>query len=149
MADYVVRDIGELEKVLMGEIEGLVQNIGLAIAGEEIIATPVKTGRAMGSWVASLGHPPTVVIDGLASADRMANAAEASARAIRQATATIRRFRLGREGIVRSGEGDIWLVNSTPYILDLNNGSSRQAPAGFIDLALQRAMTNVGTRQVV
>ncbi|RPJ39861.1 MAG: hypothetical protein EHM35_01250 [Planctomycetaceae bacterium] len=142
MVDYVLKDIRDLEKVVMGEIEGLIQKIGTALDAEVVVATPVKTGQTMGSWIASLGNPAAIVVPGLGTPDRSANAAEASARAIKQASNTIRRFRLG------TFANSIWIANDTPYLPLLNSGSSRQAPAGFIELAIQRVLNDSNIKKV-
>ena len=38
-------------------------------------------------------------------------------------------------------DGDILITNSAEYIERLNDGSSRQAPAGFVDLAILAGVT--------
>jgi hypothetical protein len=143
MADRVVKDISEIESVVTGEIEQLVQNLALSIDAEIVVGTPVKTGTAMGSWMAGLGSPVAIVVEGLGTPDRTINASEASARAIKQAGNTIRRFRLG------SFRNSIWLSNAVSYIEDLNAGTSRQAPAGFVDLSIQRVLSQSSIRKVI
>ena len=36
--------------------------------------------------------------------------------------------------------GNIFISNNVPYILALNDGTSRQSPAGFVQNAIQKAV---------
>jgi len=42
--------------------------------------------------------------------------------------------------------GNVWVTNSVPYVPRLNDGSSRQAPAGFVQAAILRAEVTAGRR---
>lgn len=76
-------------------------------------------GRARANWIPTLGTPSNTTLD----------------RTDAQGAATIAllapisaRFELGQT---------IWLTNNVGYIEELNNGHSTQAPAGFVELAIQ------------
>lgn len=90
-----------------------------------IIATPLDTGRARHGWNITVGAPSnTVPPEGKYS---MPNIAEH-----------------GYETIVSvSTDQVIYITNLVPYIEDLNNGSSRQAPARFIELAAERVQRGI------
>ena len=45
------------------------------------------------------------------------------------------------------GQGSIYITNNVPYIDRLNNGWSQQSPAGFVDKAVQVAVTNFRARR--
>ena len=121
--------------VVMAVAEGFVRDLAAAIHADIVVGTPVKTGRAMGSWAASLVDPASLLIqEGLGTPDRSANAAEASARAVRTGQAVIRRFKL-------AGNRIIIIANPVPYMQDLEVGSSRQAPHGVAARAIQSVMT--------
>jgi|ERR1035437_3480767 hypothetical protein len=45
-------------------------------------------------------------------------------------------------GATQDGQ-EIHITNNLPYIVPLNEGHSHQAPAGFVELAVQRAVTAV------
>lgn len=91
--------------------------------GEEIVpATPVDTGFARGNWRPSLNAPspiPVSILDptGAATVGRI--------------TSVARQFRVGNR---------MFLVNRAPYIVKLNQGSSPQAPAGFVEEAIERGI---------
>lgn len=42
----------------------------------------------------------------------------------------------------KSGQGPINITNNVPYIGRLNAGSSKQAPAGFVERAVQKAVNS-------
>ena len=37
-------------------------------------------------------------------------------------------------------DGTAWVANNVPYITKLNGGSSKQAPSGFVQIAIARAV---------
>jgi hypothetical protein len=77
-----------------------------------VLATPVRTGRARSNWIASFNIP----------SDEVRGPLEVSA-ALSQNMPTIATAKLG---------DIIYLSNNLPYIGSLNDGSSAQAPAGFV-----------------
>lgn len=99
-----------------------VRRIALAAFRMVVRTTPYDTGRAISNWRLSVGFAYRPVREpfsykGGASANWSAALAEA------QVTA--------QQFTVRKGSA-IFLTNSVPYILRLNEGWSKQAPAGFI-----------------
>lgn len=82
-----------------------------------VLATPVDTGRARSEWQVSLGEP---IEDEVGS--------------IRSPQQTIDD---GKEVLKdRQPNGTIYIANNVPYIQRLNEGWSAQAPAGFIEKAI-------------
>ncbi len=103
-------------------LERYVADVGAAIGEELVPATPVDTGLARGNWRPSLRVPvseATSLADptGRATVARIANVA--------------RQFRLGQQ---------MFIVNRLPYIRRLNAGWSSQAPAGFVEAAVERGL---------
>ena len=88
--------------------------------------TPVDTGHARASWVPSVGAPSSALPDGTSSADHDAGVAKVLAYAL--------------------GQGALWLANNAPYVNALNYGHSKQAPAGFIERAIDLALQTVEAR---
>lgn len=86
--------------------------------------TPVDTGWARANWVPRIGQPVTAT-DG--SRESVSQGAQQSGLA---AVAT--GYKLVR--------GPVWISNNVPYILQLNDGSSQQAPAGFVQAAIGEAV---------
>ncbi len=83
--------------------------------------TPVLTGHARANWVPSVGQP--------ASGDVSGDAAHAAG--------------VGQVISYKLAQGALWLSNSAKYIRKLNRGSSKQAPAGFIEAAVDHTKAEV------
>lgn len=107
----------------------IVREVALAADRTVVLATPVDTGRARANWQASLGQPASGTVN--VAPGKRASAGAATAQA---------------EGVIAGYKGGpssaIFLTNNLPYIVPLNNGHSKQAPAGFVEravAAVQRA----------
>lgn len=97
-----------------------------------ILTTPVDTGRARGNWNVAVGH-----ID---SGVRLLDFPDPSA-AQSEAQAAIAPWRLG--------DGAIFIANSLPYIMPLENGSSAQAPNGMVQHAMLAARQQVNSGRLL
>ena len=97
----------------------------LVINQTVILATPVKFGHARANWQIGIDIAVTEEID----ENDLSGAATISRNA-----ATIR---------VSKPKRSIILSNNVPYIGRLNEGSSSQAPAQFVQLAILQAVTAV------
>lgn len=93
-----------------------------------IISTPLDTGRARHGWNITVGAPSnTVPPEGKYP---MPNIAEH-----------------GLDTIISvSPEQVIYITNRVPYIEDLNNGSSRQQPARFVERSAASVQSGVARR---
>lgn len=85
--------------------------------------TPVDTGFARSNWIAEVGSPP--------------EAPEGSKESV-QATG----IQVGLTNYTNL-RGPIFISNPTLYINRLNEGWSDQAPAGFVQVAVRRAINEV------
>jgi len=97
---------------------------------ELALATPVDTSQALSNWIVGIGvKDPSFItpwVPGLGGSTQNASVAETVAAAKVMLT--------GRKFGTR-----IFVSNSAPYIRKLNAGSSRQAPAGFVEGAIMKA----------
>ena len=104
------------------------------VAGQNVVrATPVDTGFARSNWVASLGGSPDL-----------------SDRPIRSRTATISEIKTITAGV--KADGEIHIANGgdkVRYLKFLNEGSSTQAPAGFVGFALVMAQEFLKTARLL
>ena len=93
--------------------------------------TPVDTGWARANWFANIGA-------GVPGSSPNPGEGTGVAGAVAE-----REARLG--GIVgyKLASGPVFISNNVPYILRLNEGSSKQAPAGFVQRAIQLAVTQL------
>jgi hypothetical protein len=93
--------------------------LALEVHGNLVEATPVDTGHARINWTPTLVAPSRVEIPGAdpgAAVDPVAALGPAS-------------------------PGDAMVIaNNVPYIRRLNEGSSPQAPAGFVEKAVEAAV---------
>lgn len=95
----------------------LVRKVAVAVDGAVVLATPVDTGRARSNW--------QVEIDAKATG-------EAEPMSAQEAIA------LAKQKIATHKDGQtIHITNNLPYISALNNGSSAQAPKGFVEAAVE------------
>jgi hypothetical protein len=85
--------------------------------------TPVDTGHARANWIASVSAPSEAVTAGADSSAYQAGVAQIAAYVLEQ--------------------GPLWLVNNVPYIRALNYGHSKQAPALFVEAAVDRALAAI------
>jgi hypothetical protein len=121
------RRMGNLATRVARNADRTVRKAALAADQAVVMQTPVDTGRARANWIAALNAPadgPTADED------------KGGGRAVQQAA-----------GVVASYDGDrdvaIHITNNLPYIQRLDEGSSYQAPAGFVRLAVRRGIAAV------
>ena len=105
-----------------GNVEDAVRRAALAADRTAVLATPVDTGRARGNWRVGVGVPDVTANE---------DTDQGGGGAISRGRAVIAGWREGR--------GPIFISNSVPYIIPLDQGSSAQAPSGMSALAIQAA----------
>lgn len=110
------------------DTDKLVRNVALAVDATVVMATPVDTGRARSNWIVELGEPASGTIEPLAEGNA---AARASIEAAKKVIATYK------------GGVDIHLTNNLSYISALNDGTSAQAPAGFVQTAIHDGVAQI------
>jgi hypothetical protein len=101
--------------------------------------TPRDTGWARANWIPSVGAPaltPALTDE----APSPANVAEARARA-EAGTAAVVGYRLNK--------GSVFTTNGVPYLEQLNAGSSKQAPAGFVQRSVERGIKQTTGRRSI
>ena len=90
--------------------------------------TPVDTGWARANWHTSVAVPAMATVGS------------------RQ---NVPRGDLGRAALLTyhsPAQGNVYISNVVPYITRLNEGSSKKAPAGFVQLAIAAAVRMSGGR---
>lgn len=90
--------------------------------------TPVDTGWARANWVPRIGEP----FKGTAGTREQAEAGNVSQAEQGAGLADLVGYRQER--------GKVYVTNNVPYIVRLNEGSSKQAPAGFVQDAVAKAV---------
>jgi hypothetical protein len=114
-------------------VEKVKRATAIAVHQTITVATPVKTGRAKNNWNAELNRPNRTKILGEVF-DKSGQIAVTKAKAV----------------INQSNDADsIWISNNLDYIVDLNNGSSKKAPAGFVQKGIQTAVNFIKKAKVI
>lgn len=97
-----------------------------AIGNDAIDHTPVDTSEAESNWQANLNAPVSFPLPAIYEGER-GSTAEASARAAKAHIQRTLKDKLPGEAV--------YLSNAAEHIVDLNNGTSSQEPAGFVERA--------------
>jgi hypothetical protein len=122
--------MSETERVtreLEQQISEVMSALAINITSKLKEKTPIDTGWARANWIPSVGEPYDLDISGDDDLDfESSNIASVA----------------GENELINYhiDKGPIFIVNNVPYITFLNEGSSRQAPAGFVQKAIATAI---------
>lgn len=130
MAEF--RTVRGVIRNLKGVTEKVITKLGLDITANLIETTPVDTGWARANWVPSVGAP-ALDGSGVSKAGRGLISGASSSQMAAQASLATSGYKLS--------QGRLFISNGVPYIELLNSGSSKQAPRGFVQRAIQKAVT--------
>lgn len=128
-----MKNLGDLAKSMAKFAVDLPQEVNrLSIAcGETVLfdlvkKTPVDTSNALSNWVISLGTLSGQEIEPYFFGSKGSTCIQSSNTA----------FNIGKDELRMKKQGqNIFISNSVDYIVDLNNGTSKQEPAGFVHRA--------------
>jgi hypothetical protein len=93
--------------------------------------TPVDTGFARANWIPEVGKSH----EGTAGTREEAEAGTLDTSMHKKGLGSLLSYKLIR--------GRIYITNNVHYIVLLNEGSSAQAPAGFVQSAIERALVSL------
>lgn len=116
-----------LREAIDKEIGDITRSVVLTTLQELLDTSPVDTGWFRANWIPSIGSGVT--------------GAEGS----REAVSTAAQI-AGRSAVLRyrkPSQGPITMANHVPYGVHLNAGSSAQAPAQFVEAAIEKSITLV------
>ena len=108
--------------------ERTVKKITLDITANLIETTPVDSGWARANWIPSVTKP-TQETDGTRE--------QAQSGSVKTG---LQRAGQARVAGYQFPQGAVFIANNVPYILKLNDGTSTQAPSGFIEQAIEKAL---------
>lgn len=120
-------------------VNRVVRKVALAVDQTVVMATPVDTGRARSNWVVSLGSPTEREIEPYQPLPKGTDPSKfgesGNARgALEQGKVVI---------AARRPEQTICITNNVEYIEKLNDGHSAQAPAMFVEQAIDAGIAAV------
>lgn len=136
--------IPRILKSLFSVAEQVIKKVALDIVANLVKApseggTPVDTGWARANWLVNIGTPflqPFGTRDQAEAAGWRSGAPPTAG----LGQGTIATYKLGPP---------VFISNNVPYITRLNDGSSSQAPRGFVQAAILRALTSLSTVGVI
>ena len=96
--------------------------------------TPVQTGWARANWVQSVGTPAAVVANPVTVDERIAALPSGLAAQAAGVAAVAGYSKIGPS---------VFQTNNVPYIKELNEGTSQQAPRAFVQTAVTKAVRTV------
>lgn len=120
----------------------LVRKVALAADQAVVSDTPVDTGRAKSNWIVELNSASSDTIEPYAPGRKGSTEAQNAQAAIDQGEAVISGYRSGNNV-------SIHITNNLPYIGELNNGSSSQSPANFVEQAVAEAVAAVNSSRII
>lgn len=106
---------------LNDELAEDVRKAGLQVLNGVILGTPVDTGEARGAWQVTLRD----------KAQRDTPEGRRAGQALSEGTTKI-------QSVTGKNIPTVTISNSKPYIEKLNDGSSLQAPAKFVEMVINR-----------
>ncbi len=118
IAKQLEREVAKATRFFVFELVRLLKLNAAASA----TGTPVDTGHARRNWIMSVGSPDTV--------ERGQGGDDGRAAVMAWSLA----------------DGPLYVNNNAPYILRLNDGHSKQQPAGFIERSIDEAYALTNTR---
>lgn len=122
-------------KSLTQYTERLLKKVTLDVTANLIEDTPVDTGWARSNWVPKIGS----AAEGDEGFDHSYNNRKGKIQAIAGQSA-LQGSGIASVSTYKLGEGSIFITNNVPYIVDLNEGTSKQAPRAFVEAAIARAV---------
>ena len=123
-----------LKKDLKPSVTKLTTTLALDIVQELVFRTPADTSKALSNWNVKVGSSSRDVIEAYIQGERGSTRIASAEEAIGNANASLKGRKLGQI---------IYITNNVDYIKDLNDGSSLQAPAGFVDISVIAAKKRV------
>jgi hypothetical protein len=123
--DAIQRKLTQALSEIMSVAATAVQSNLTDDPGASETGTPVDTGWAYTNWLISVNTPVSAPVGSKTSVNTSAQQATASA---------ISSFKLSAQTAM------IFVSNTVPYITQLNLGTSRQQPAGFVQRAIAQAL---------
>lgn len=127
MAEFTL-DLSDVVDELTVDIDVAIRRLSLDILVRLTQKTPVDTGRAKSNWIISINSPVSTTSK-FRSKTSLGQPATA---AVGRGNATLKTFDL-------KTDTSVYIQNNLPYIQKLNEGSSTQAPSGFVQMAMREA----------
>lgn len=133
-----LKDLADRLNLLADKVEAAPNKVAasftLALIEELTDNTPVDTSKALSNWLLSLDEPLLMDLDAYHEGIFGSTALASKAEVMKHAHTIAARKKPGET---------IYINNAAPYIMDLERGSSTQAPNGFKDQSIFRARSKL------
>jgi len=106
------------KKKVLGMLDKATRKLAIDIQNDVESQTPVDTGRARSNWLPSIGTARKDTTESTGGSPVI----------------NFTSYQLGDK---------IYITNNLPYIARLNDGYSKQAPAAYVDMAIQRQVNQL------
>jgi hypothetical protein len=120
VAELFALDLSKFRDKVKDNTGTVVRKVVYSMAQKIVMRSPVDTGRFRGNWFASLNMPNIMTTP---ATDR------GGSDTLRKANSVISAYEAEKEQ-------DIWITNSLPYAIRLENGWSGQAPHGMVKVTV-------------
>lgn len=123
--------ISKLRKRIPESVNAHTKARVMAMVGHLTDDTPVDTSQAVSNWQVSVNKPLLGRYGPYFAGERGSTKIQSSGMAVTLAQLALAERKQGMP---------IHITNNQPYVIDLNEGSSLQAPAMFIEKAISKAL---------
>lgn len=138
MAD--LRDLAKRLNTHADELDSVASKVAaefaLVLIERLVDSTPIDTSKAISNWILSINDPVLIDQDAFAEGIRGSTYQASKAEVMNFARTQIAKKQAGEP---------IFLSNAAPYIRSLEEGSSSQAPAGFLRQSVMFARKQLPT----
>ena len=124
-------ETAKVVRALVSFTELVIKGLTSSVTNQLYIDTPELTGFAETNWLPTIGEPATK---------------PAGTRSFTGITKAQQDDGIALVNNSYSFPAIVYITNPVSYILDLNNGSSAKAPAGFVQTAIAKGIRNTFTR---
>jgi len=124
---YLAKRCRELPHEIEQAASDLASEVGRRIHADLLSVTPVDTSEALSNWMLTIDEPWSVPLPPHVPGMFGSTQSESINAGLQQ----------GEQQLALKKPGDaIFITNNAPHIRLLNDGSSKQAPAGFVQRAV-------------
>lgn len=120
--------------------DNLVRKVAITVASSVVLATPVDTGRARANWRPALGAAERGVREPFATGKKGSTGSQNIGGVVAETQNVVAGYK---------GDGSVFISNNLPYIDRLNTGWSEQAPAGFVETAVNNGVRAIRQAKVI
>lgn len=140
--DDFARRIDRIAVRVEGNVERAMKDCAGAVLRAAVESTPVDTGFARSNWTPELDRAFEGLFPARVPGKAGSTAAENAAATVEAGMPTIEAFEIGKNE-------SIHITNNAPHIRPLNDGHSKQAPAGFVEIAVMEGLATVRGARIV